>query len=84
MLLSRDLSQEDTEQLVRELQAAVERFNSRGEKPYKLSLAVGYSVLSTENFDSDRFMHQMDMKMYAAKARYHTEHEQLLDPVQTR
>ena len=84
VLLSRDLSQEDTEQLVRELQAAVERFNSRGEKPYKLSLAVGYSVLSTENFDSDRFMHQMDMKMYAAKARYHTEHEQLLDPVQTR
>lgn len=77
VLLSPDLSREDTEKLVWELQTAVERFNSRGEKPYKLSLAVGYSICPTENFDSDRFLHQMDMQMYAAKAQYHAEHEQL-------
>ncbi|MDD6188568.1 MAG: GGDEF domain-containing protein [Clostridiales bacterium] len=57
VLLSPDLSPEGTEQLTCELQAAVERFNNRGEKPYKLSLAVGYSIFSTENFDSDQFMH---------------------------
>lgn len=77
VLLSPDLSREDTEKLVWELQTAVERFNSRGEKPYKLSLAMGYSICPTENFDSDRFLHQMDMQMYAAKAQYHAEHEQL-------
>ena len=78
VLLSPDLSREDTEKLVRELQTAVERFNSCEEKPYKLSLAVGYSLFPTENFDSDQFLHQMDMQMYADKARHHAEHEQLL------
>lgn len=78
VLLSPDLSREDTEKLIWELQTAVERFNSRGEKSYKLSLAVGYSIFPTENFDSDQFLHQMDMQMYAAKARHHAEHEQLL------
>ena len=78
VLLSPDLSQADTELLIRALQAAVERFNSRGEKPYKLSPAVGYSIFSTENFDSDQFLHQMDMQMYEAKTKYHAEHEQLL------
>lgn len=75
VLLSADLSREDTEHLIRELQAAVKRFNDRGEKPYQLSLAVGYSVFSTENFDSDQFLHQMDMRMYADKAQYHSEHQ---------
>lgn len=76
VLLSPNYTAEETERLVEELQAAVERFNARGEKPYQLSLAVGYSVASTEGFDSDRFLHQMDMQMYAAKARYHAEMEQ--------
>lgn len=78
VLINPDLSREDTEQLIRELQAAVERFNNRAEKPYKLSLAVGYSIVPTENFDSDQFLHQMDMQMYAAKAQYHAKHEQHL------
>lgn len=78
VLLSPNSSVEETEQLVRELLDAVERFNGRAEKPYKLSIAVGYSVVPTEGFDSDRFLHQMDMQMYAAKARYHAEVEQRL------
>lgn len=81
VVLSPDLSYEDTQQLVQELQAAVERFNGHEGKPYKLSLAVGCSVSSTENFDSDRFLHQMDVQMYAAKARYHAEQEQLMHSV---
>lgn len=78
VLLSPDLSPEDTEQLLRDLQAAVERFNNGKEKPYKLSLAAGYSVFPTENFNSDQFLHQMDKQMYAAKAKYHAEHDQPL------
>ncbi|MDY4104132.1 MAG: GGDEF domain-containing protein [Oscillospiraceae bacterium] len=78
VLLTPNLSHEETEHLIRELQAAVERFNRDSGKPYQLSLAAGYSICPTENFDSDRFLHQMDMQMYAAKARYHAEQDALL------
>ena len=79
VLLSPNLSREDTEKLVRELETRVERFNRCGEKPYRLSLAVGYSILPTENFDSDQFLHQMDMQMYAVKARHYAEQEKTRD-----
>ena len=44
----------------------IEYFNRTSEKPYKLSLAMGYTICDTEDLDSDAFLHQMDMKMYRA------------------
>ncbi len=70
-IVSENLSFWATQQLLADLQRELEAFNEKGEKPYQLSLAVGYLLYDTENFNSDAFFHQMDTKMYESKAAYY-------------
>lgn len=61
------------EQLMDALMGAVEKFNETSGKPYKLSLAVGHTLCNAMEMDSDRFLHQMDQKMYEAKSQYYVQ-----------
>lgn len=61
----------DIEKLIDDLNRRIEEFNRTSGKPYQLSLAIGYTVCKIEDFNSDRMLHQMDLKMYDAKAEYY-------------
>lgn len=61
----------DAEQLMDALSEKIEKFNAASGKPYRLSLAMGYTVCNSSELDSDRFLHQMDLDMYEKKSRYY-------------
>lgn len=61
------------EQLMDALTRKTEHFNETAGKPYKLSLASGYTLCKTAQLDSDSFLHQMDLKMYEAKSAYYSQ-----------
>ena len=61
------------EQLMDALTQKTERFNETAGKPYKLSLATGYTLCKIAQLDSDSFLHQMDLKMYEAKSAYYSQ-----------
>lgn len=73
VVISANLSLEMTAQLVEDLQRRITMFNESGEKPYQLSVSIGYLVFDTKDFQSDEFFHQLDMKMYEAKAAYYAQ-----------
>lgn len=61
------------ELLIHTLTENVEKFNENANKPYKLSLAIGYTLCQTSEINSDSFLHQMDLKMYEAKSAYYSQ-----------
>ena len=61
------------ELLIHTLTENVEKFNENANKPYKLSLAIGYTMWQTSELNSDSFLHQMDLKMYEAKSAYYSQ-----------
>ena len=63
----------EVEQLMELLKRKVEAFNASSGKPYRLSLAIGYTVWDEEKFDPDAFLHRMDMQMYMSKDLYYAE-----------
>ena len=73
VIISVNSQEEETLQLIDTVTQRIETFNRTSGKPYKLSLAMGYAICETENLNSDAFLHQMDMKMYEAKALYHSQ-----------
>lgn len=73
VVISTNLSLRQTEQLVEDLQRRINAFNELGEKPYRLSVSIGYLVFDTKDFQSEEFFHQLDMKMYEAKAAYYSQ-----------
>lgn len=75
VILSVDLQEDETTKLIDDLHRQIEAFNQSSGKPYKLSLAVGYSICETSKLNSDDFLHQMDSKMYAAKAAYYSQND---------
>lgn len=73
VIISENLSEEETQHLVEALYREINAFNAAGEKPYRLSASVGFLVFSTKDFQSEAFFHQLDMKMYEAKAAYYSQ-----------
>lgn len=64
---------QDVEQLIDALKQKVEEFNATSGKPYQLSLAMGYALCEAAELDSDKFLHQMDIKMYEEKNAYYSQ-----------
>ena len=73
IILSPGFREAQTQQLIESFQQAVEAFNRSAALPYALSVSTGYAIFETSGFDSDRFLHQMDMRMYEAKAAYYSQ-----------
>ena len=76
VIISPGYREVQTQRLIQDFQRSVEAFNRNSGLPYALSVSVGYTVFETANFDSDRFLHQMDMKMYEAKTAYYARNDQ--------
>ena len=73
VIISSEGQAQETEYLMERIRQQVEQFNATSNKPYQLSLAMGYTICDTANPDSDTFLHRMDMKMYEAKAAYYSQ-----------
>lgn len=71
VIISPGYQEAQTRRLIQDFQRGLEAFNRNSGLPYALSVSVGYTVFETAGFDSDRFLHQMDMKMYEAKTAYY-------------
>lgn len=56
---------------INNLRAAFEAFNQSGEKPYRLSAAMGYAAFDLKNQSMNDFMNNIDQKMYEDKAAYY-------------
>lgn len=68
-----NFTNQEISSIISDLHQQVDAFNAKNEKPYRISLAIGYTVYPTEEFDPDKFFHQMDTKMYEAKAAYYSQ-----------
>ncbi len=68
VLLDANGTEEGAERLMQTVRESVERFNDSADKPYRLSLSMGYTLCNTENFDPNAFLHEMDRHMYSQKA----------------
>ena len=73
VIISENLSEEETLQLIEELNRGVDTFNKKNQRPYQLSLAIGYHTCEVSNFNADTFFNRMDAKMYEAKAAYYSQ-----------
>ena len=67
IIVSIGASEQDVKRLMELLTHKVEAFNASSGKPYRLSLAMGYTMLDADQFDPDTFLHRMDIQMYRAK-----------------
>ena len=59
------------------IRAEADRFNAAGEKPYRLSFAMGHAAYDHEKDDEDTFLKKIDVAMYENKARMHEELERV-------
>lgn len=71
IIISTGMERTYTQRLVDAIGQKLDVFNETAGKPYKLSVAIGYAVCDTDSLSFDSFLHQMDMKMYEAKAAYY-------------
>ena len=71
VIISIGAGKQEAEQLMELLTQKVEAFNASSGKPYRLSLAMGYTIWDEEKFDPDAFLHRMDMQMYMSKDLYY-------------
>lgn len=73
IIISIGASEQDVKRLINLLTHKTEAFNASSSKPYRLSLAMGYTIWDEEKFDPDAFLHRMDVQMYKAKDLYYSE-----------
>lgn len=75
IIISTDVREENPPRLIAAIQERLDEFNAASEKPYQLSIAMGYCLCDAANLDSDAFLHRMDLKMYEAKSAYYSRQE---------
>lgn len=75
IIITTDGQEDSPPRLIGAIQERLDAFNAAAEKPYQLSIAMGYCVCDTTSLDSDAFLHRMDLKMYEAKSAYYS-HQQ--------
>ena len=64
------------ENIISQIKDAIEDHNTRNEKPYKLSVSMGFAVFDFKQHNISVFMNIMDERMYEDKARYYKEHRE--------
>lgn len=57
--------------LIEKANRAFRQFNRQGEKPYRLSAAMGYAILDLKEHTTDDFMNTIDSEMYKDKMAYY-------------
>lgn len=70
VLLKTD-SQENTQQVMKHIREESEHFNETSGKPYRISFAMGCSKFDAVSGDVEKFLSDLDSKMYADKRSYY-------------
>lgn len=70
-LLDVDGTEQEIKRQMEMIEQSVEAFNDSAGKPYRLTLAMGFALCDTADFDSNAFLHEMDQNMYAQKAEHY-------------
>lgn len=73
IILTAGAQEEQMAALQERINQALEQFNAASGKPYQLSMAMGCVTCDPVGLNSDRFLHEMDTKMYQAKAAYYSQ-----------
>ena len=71
VILISGASEEDALQTVEAINATVRDFNAKGDKPYKLSLSMGFSAFQPGSDTIDAFLSRIDEYMYIQKRSRH-------------
>ena len=58
--------------LVERLKHRLERENTRGNRPYRLDLSIGYTLYTPDTDNPDSFLKRMDSRMYTDKRRFYS------------
>lgn len=71
VIMLNTVEEEKVESIIKNISAAFEYFNNNSNKPYKLSVSIGYSALDLKNQTMNDFMNTIDKKMYDSKEKYY-------------
>ena len=69
-------TQDDTviQKCIEKIQNSFELFNSRNDKPYKLSASIGSHKLNLKEESVDTFINTIDARMYESKKAFYAAH----------
>ena len=64
---------DDTDKMMKQIRNSAENFNEISGKPYLISFAMGCSKFDEVSGDVEKFLSELDLKMYADKRSYYSE-----------
>lgn len=67
ILISSEADEKDVEELIKTVNNTFIRFNGSSNEPYKLSVSIGSSFIKAGNDNIEKFIQEMDQKMYEQK-----------------
>jgi diguanylate cyclase (GGDEF)-like protein len=62
-----DLAETEINDLMKKVSKMVERFNNKGEKPYRLKYSYAFGAYNKDAVSIDQFLHEIDIRMYNNK-----------------
>ena len=71
LILLNSVDEDQVQNLIGQIRETFEGYNAKKEKPYTLSVALGYSTLDLKHQSINEFMNKIDMKMYENKLEYY-------------
>lgn len=75
ILLMKDATEDELKKAILNVKKKLAKFNDTENRPYKLSLSMGYSLYDHKNDDMDSFFRHMDEMMYEEKEQTHSARE---------
>ncbi len=75
ILLMKDATEDELKKAILNVKKELAKFNDTENRPYKLSLSMGYSLYDHKNDDMDSFFRHMDEMMYEEKEQTHSARE---------
>ena len=72
ILLVNNTSDDEMKKIVDNIRDELKMFNETENRPYKLSLSLGYTLFNLDKDTTDTFLKRMDDNMYVEKAQKHS------------
>ena len=71
----KDATEDELKKAILNVKKELAKLNDTENRPYKLSLSMGYSLYDHKNDDMDSFFRHMDEMMYEEKEQMHSARE---------
>ena len=71
ILLVNNTNDDEMRKIIESIRGELKYFNETENRPYKLSLSLGYTLFDPEKDTTDTFFKRMDDNMYVEKAQKH-------------